>query len=56
MDAPPAEIARRWLEVDLFRLFVPFGTPAYLRDLFCCNLRAILGLLVSEVSAAHTAA
>ena len=40
---PPAEIARRWLEVELFRLFVPFGTPPYLRDLFCSNLRAILG-------------
>jgi hypothetical protein len=56
MDAPPAEIAQRWLEVDLFRLFVPFGTPPYLRDLFCSNLRVILGLLVSEESVVHTAA
>jgi hypothetical protein len=36
-------------------LFVPFGTPPYLRDLFCSNLRAILGLIVSEVLV-HTAA
>jgi hypothetical protein len=56
MDAPPAEVAQRWLEVDLFRLFVPFGTPPYLRDLFCSNLRVILGLLVSEESVVHTAA
>jgi hypothetical protein len=56
MDAPPAEIAQRWLEVDLFRLFVPFGAPPYLRDLFCSNLRVILGLVVAEESVVHTAA
>jgi hypothetical protein len=56
MDAPPAEIAQRWLDVELFRLYVPFGTPAYLRDLFCSNMRVILGLLVSEQSLAHSAA
>jgi len=56
MDAPPAEIARRWLDVELFRLYVPFGTPPYLRDLFCSNMRVILGLLVSEQSLAHSAA
>ena len=55
MEAPAAEIARSWLEVELFRLFVPFGTPPYLRDLFCSNLRAILGLIVSE-PLVHTAA
>jgi hypothetical protein len=55
MEAPPGEIAQRWLELDLFRLFVPFGTPPYLRDLFCSNLRAILGLVVSE-ALIHTAA
>ena len=55
MDAPPPEIARRWLDVELFRLYVPFGTPPYLRDLFCSNMRLILGLLVSEQSLAHSA-
>ena len=55
MEAPAAEIARRWLEGELFRLFVPFDTPQYLRDLFCSNLRAILGLVVSE-ALVHTAA
>lgn len=55
MDAPPAEIARRWLDVELFRLYVPFDTPPYLRDLFCSNMRLILGLLVSEQSLAHSA-
>jgi hypothetical protein len=56
MDAPPAEIARRWLDVELFRLYVPFGTPPYLRDLFRSNMRVILGLLVPERAVAHTAA
>jgi len=56
MDAPPAEVAQHWLEVELFRLFVPFGTPPYLRDLFCSNMRVILGLLVSEQGLVRTAA
>jgi hypothetical protein len=56
MDPPPAEIAQRWLELELFRLFVPFGTPPYLRDLFCSNMRVILGLLVSEQALVHSAA
>jgi hypothetical protein len=56
MEAPPAEIAQRWLEVELFRLFVPCGTPPHLRDLFCSNLRVILGQLVAEQALVHTAA
>ncbi len=56
MDAPPAEIAQRWMDVELYRLYVPFGTPPYLRDLFCSHMRVILGLLVSEQSLAHSAA
>ncbi|MFZ3216273.1 MAG: hypothetical protein WA192_09460 [Candidatus Acidiferrales bacterium] len=56
MDAPAAEIARRWMEVELFRAFVPFGTPPYLRELFFSNLRAILGLIVSDEALVSTAA
>src|ERR1700740_396319 len=55
MEAPPAEIAQRWLEVDLFRVFVPCGPPPYLRDLFCSHLLTILDLVVSEVHV-HTVA
>jgi hypothetical protein len=55
MEVAPAEIAQRWLEVELYRLFIPFGTPPYLRDLFCSNLRVMLGLVASEVSAVHSA-
>lgn len=42
------EIAARWLEMGFYRVLVPLGEPAYLRDLFCSNLRVLLGLLVEE--------
>lgn len=42
------EIAGRWLEMEFYRLLVPSGVPVYLRDLFCSNLRVLLGLLVEE--------
>jgi hypothetical protein len=42
------EIAARWLEMEFYRLLVPSGVPVYLRDLFCSNLRVVLGLLVEE--------
>jgi hypothetical protein len=48
MDVPPAEIAGRWLELEFFRVLVPFGTPAYLRDLLFSNLRVILTLVIAE--------
>lgn len=51
MNAPVADIAFRWLEVEHFRSFVPLGTPLHLRDLFLANTRAILGRLVREQSA-----
>lgn len=48
MGVPPAEIAKRWLELEFFRFLVPFGTPAYLRDLLFSNLRVILRLVAGE--------
>jgi hypothetical protein len=56
MVAPPEEVAGRWLEIDYFRTFVPFGTPPYLRDLFFSNLRVILGLFVAGSATLQTAA
>jgi hypothetical protein len=56
MDAPPEEVIPRWLEIDFFRTFVPFGTPSYLRDLFFSNLRVIMGLIVAGSSMLQTAA
>lgn len=56
MDSPAAEVAGRWLEVEIFRLFVPPATPRYLRDLLCSNLRILLGLIAAEHSKLQTAA
>jgi hypothetical protein len=56
MDAPVAEIASRWLEVEHFRCFVPMGIALHLRDLFISNTRAILIRLIHEpVALAATA-
>jgi hypothetical protein len=51
MEAPVAEIAFRWLEVEHFRSFVPLGIAPQLRDLFLSNTRAILSRLVREQTA-----
>lgn len=56
LDSPPGEVAGRWLEVEFYRLLVPFGAPPYLRDLFLSNMRVILGLVVAEYLAVETAA
>jgi len=54
--APAFEIAGRWLELEYFRIWVPIGTPAYLRELFCSNLRVILNSIVAERAMVFTAA
>jgi hypothetical protein len=51
MDAPVAEIAFRWLEIEHFRSFVPMGTAPHLRDLFLSNTRAVLDRLGQEQTA-----
>lgn len=56
MNAPVAEIASRWLEVEHFRCLVPMGIAPHLRDLFLSNTRAILIRLIREpVALAATA-
>lgn len=56
MDSPASEVAGRWLDVEVFRMWVPLGTPGYLRDLFLSNLRMLLGLILQEQSKLQTAA
>jgi hypothetical protein len=56
IDAPPDEIAARWLELEFPRAFVPFGTPPYLRDLFLSNISVILKLIVAEHASHRSAA
>jgi len=56
IEAPPADIATRWLEAEFFRLLVPQESPAYLRDLLFSNLHVILALVASERAVAHAPA
>lgn len=56
IDAPPDEIAARWLELDFHRAFIPFGTPPYLRDLFLSNISVILKLIVAQHASHQSAA
>lgn len=50
------DIAARWRELEFYRVLVPLGTPAYLRELFCSNLRVLLELLVRERASLASAA
>jgi hypothetical protein len=50
------EIAARWRELEFYRVLVPLGTPAYLRELFCSNLRVLLELLERERASLASAA
>ena len=56
LEGPLEEIAARWLEIEFYRLLVPSGVPVYLRDLFCSNLRVLLGLVVEERANLESAA
>jgi hypothetical protein len=56
IDAPPDDIAARWLELEFHRTLIPFNTPPYLRDLFLSNMSLILNLIVAERAPRSTAA
>ncbi len=55
-NTPASEIARRWIESEIYRCFVPQGAPRYLAELFISNLRVILGTIAAEHDWVHTAA
>lgn len=48
MELPPAEIAARWLDLELYCSFVPTGAPSYLRDLFVSKIRSMLTAVVGD--------
>jgi len=56
MEGDAGEIASRWLELGFFRLLMPLGIPECLRDLFCSNLEALLGLIAEERATTLSAA
>ncbi len=41
-------VVARWQELDFHRVLLPLGVQGYLRDLFCSNLHALLGILTEE--------
>jgi hypothetical protein len=55
-EVPAAEIARRWLECEIYCCFVPSGAPRYLAARFVSNMRIILGTIAAENDWVHTAA
>ena len=48
LEGDLGEIVARWRELESYRLLLPTGMPNYLQELFCSNLRALLGLLLEE--------
>ena len=50
------ETAKNWLELEFYRVLVPLNTPAYLRDLFCSNLRMLLIVAVGDSARLEPAA
>ena len=56
LEGDRTEIAGRWLELEVYRMLIPIGTPEYLRDLFCSNFRFLLDLVSIGASAVPAAA
>ena len=56
IDAPPDEIAARWLELDFFQSLLPLGVPSYLRSLFLSNMAVVLKLIAAGRVTRQTAA
>lgn len=56
LEGDRTEIAGRWLELEVYRMLIPIGTPEYLRDLFFSNFRFLLDLVSIGASAVPAAA
>ncbi|HYL64967.1 MAG TPA: hypothetical protein VE077_20315 [Candidatus Methylomirabilis sp.] len=55
MPGSRCETVAHWRRLEAFRVLMPERAPAYLKDLFCSNLRALLEILQEECSKAHSA-
>ena len=54
MEGGLVSAVSHWRRMEAYRVLVPEGVPDYLKELFCSNLRALLEILDSEHSAAHS--
>jgi hypothetical protein len=43
-----------WRKLEAYRTLLPVDAPAYLKELFCSNIRVLLELLEEECSRAHS--
>lgn len=54
MPGTLCETVSHWRRLEAYRVLMPECAPAYLKDLFCSNLRAMLEILQEECSTAHS--
>ena len=48
------ETIDHWRRLESFRVLLPEEAPAYLKELFCSNMRALLEVLEREHTAVHS--
>lgn len=48
--------ARHWRRLESYRVLMPEGSPEYLKELFCSNLRTLLEIVEAENSKARSSA
>jgi hypothetical protein len=48
-EQPLQEVAANWQEHEFYRCLMPSGSPAYLRELFCSNIRLLLKLIAQPL-------
>lgn len=46
--------SHHWQQMEAYRVLIPEDVPDYLKELFCSNLRALLDILNSTYSTAHS--
>jgi hypothetical protein len=45
MEGPLRSTVTHWRRMEAYRILMPEDSPEYLKELFCSNLRALLGIL-----------
>ncbi len=48
------KVVIHWQRMEAYRVLMPECAPAYLKELFCSNLRALLEILQGDGSTAHS--
>lgn len=56
MPGDQCETVAHWRRLEAYRVLMPECAPAYLKELFCSNLRALLEILQEECSKVRSGA